>query len=90
MFMLVKSHFCKHPFVCVDIVVFFEQPPHYMQHSRLLKCCDELVQDDPKLPDDGGERYPNLKEEVGGSIPDCETSYVLDTNLPCGQLPHVL
>ena len=24
------------------------------------------------------ERYPNLKEEVGGSIPGCEISSVLD------------
>ena len=36
------------------------------------------------------ERYPNLKEEVGGSIPDCEISSLLDRNLPGGQLPPVL
>jgi hypothetical protein len=24
------------------------------------------------------ERYPNLKEEVGGSIPDCEIPELLD------------
>ena len=36
------------------------------------------------------ERYPNLKEEVGGTIPDCEISSLLDRNLPGGQLPHVL
>ena len=36
------------------------------------------------------ERYPNLKEEVGGLIPGCETSSILDINLPGGQLPHVL
>ena len=34
-----------------------------------------MVQDDPKLPDDGGEMYPNLKEKkVGNSIPGCEIS----------------
>ena len=27
------------------------------------------------------ERYPNLKEEVGGSIPDCEISSLLDKKL---------
>jgi hypothetical protein len=27
------------------------------------------------------KRYPNLKEEVGGSIPGCEISYVLDGKL---------
>jgi hypothetical protein len=48
-----------------------------------------LVLDDPKLLD-GGEEYPNLKEEVGGSIPDYEVSSLLDGNLPSGQLPHVL
>jgi hypothetical protein len=36
------------------------------------------------------ERYPNLKEVVGGSIPDCKISPLLDKNLPGGQLPHVL
>ena len=27
------------------------------------------------------ERYPNLKEEVGGAIPDCEISSLLDRKL---------
>ena len=36
------------------------------------------------------ERYPNLKEEVGGLIPCYEVSSLLDKDLPCGQLPHVL
>jgi hypothetical protein len=38
------------------------------------------------------ERYPNLKEEVGGSIPGCEISspLCLTEDLPGGQLPHVL
>jgi hypothetical protein len=27
------------------------------------------------------ERYPNLKEEVGGSFPDCEISSQLDRKL---------
>jgi hypothetical protein len=27
------------------------------------------------------ERYPNLKKEVGGSIPDCEISSLLDRKL---------
>jgi hypothetical protein len=27
------------------------------------------------------ERYPNLKEEVGGSIPGCEISSLLDGKL---------
>ena len=36
------------------------------------------------------ERYPNLKEEVGGSIPNCEISSLLDRILPCGQVPHML
>ena len=33
------------------------------------------------------ERYPNLKEEVGGSIPDYEVLSQLDRSLPDGQLP---
>jgi hypothetical protein len=37
------------------------------------------------------ERYPNLKEEVGGSILGCEISSLLGKkNLQGGQLPHVL
>ena len=36
------------------------------------------------------ERYPNRKEEVGGSIPGCEISSLLDRNLPGGQLTPVL
>ena len=36
------------------------------------------------------ERYSNLKEEVGGLIPGCEISPLLDINLWGGQLPHVL
>ena len=37
------------------------------------------------------ERYPSIKEEVGGSTPDCEFSSLLDTkNLPDGQLPLAL
>jgi hypothetical protein len=36
-----------------------------------------MVQDDPKLLDDG-KRYPNLKEEGGGSIPGYEISSLLD------------
>jgi hypothetical protein len=37
------------------------------------------------------ERYPNLKEEVGGLVPGCEISSSLDRkNLLGGQLPHVL
>ena len=36
------------------------------------------------------ERCPNLKEEVGGWIPGCEISSLLDKNLPGGQLPHML
>ena len=36
------------------------------------------------------ERYPNLKKEVGSSIPNNEISSLLDKNLSCGQLPHVL
>jgi hypothetical protein len=50
-----------------------------------------MVQDDPKLLDDG-KRYPNLKEEGGGSIPGYEISSLLDKkkNLPGGQLPLVL
>jgi hypothetical protein len=37
------------------------------------------------------ERYSNLKEEVGSSIPDYEISSLLDKkNLPGGQLPPVL
>ena len=34
-------------------------------------------------------RYSNLKEEVGDSIPVCETSYILGINLPSGQPPPV-
>ena len=50
-----------------------------------------VVQDDPKLLDDGGE-IPNLKEKVGSgnSIPGCQISSLLAGNLPGGQLPHVL
>ena len=33
------------------------------------------------------ERYPNLKEEVSGSIPSCLLSSLLDINFPGGQLP---
>lgn len=36
------------------------------------------------------ERYPNFEEEVGGSIPGCEMSSLLDKNLQGGQLPYVL
>ena len=36
------------------------------------------------------ERYPNLKEEIGGAILDCKISSLLDINLLGGQLPHVL
>jgi hypothetical protein len=38
------------------------------------------------------EKYPNLKEEVGGgSIPGCDVySLFLTENLPGGQMPHVL
>ena len=36
------------------------------------------------------ERYPNLKEEVGGSNPGCEISSLPGGNLSGGQLPHVL
>ena len=36
------------------------------------------------------ERYPNLNEEVGGAIPGCEISSLLDRNLPCSQLPPML
>ena len=36
------------------------------------------------------ERYPSLKEEVGGSIPGCEITSLLDRNLSGGQPPHVL
>ena len=49
----------------------------------------KMVRDDPKLLDDVGE-YPNLKKEVGGSIPNCEISSLIDINLLGGQLPHVL
>ena len=35
-------------------------------------------------------RYPNLKEEVGGSFPNCEISSLLDRNLLGGQSHHVL
>ena len=36
------------------------------------------------------ERYPNLNEEVDGSIPGYDISSLFDINLPGGQLPHVL
>jgi hypothetical protein len=37
------------------------------------------------------EKYPNLKEEVGGSIPRYEISSLLDKkNLPDSQLPPLL
>ena len=36
------------------------------------------------------ERYPNLKEEVGGSNPGYEISSLPYGNLPGGQLPPVL
>ena len=32
------------------------------------------------------EKYPNLKEEAGSSIPDCEISSLPDKNVTCGQL----
>ena len=31
------------------------------------------------------ERYPNLKEEVGSSIPGCDISSLLDKKLPGGE-----
>jgi hypothetical protein len=39
-----------------------------------------IIRDDPKLPD-GAERYPNLKDEGGGSIPGYEISSLLDGQL---------
>ena len=36
------------------------------------------------------ERYVNLKEEVGSSIPGCEISSLIDGNLSIDQLSHVL
>ena len=36
------------------------------------------------------EKYPNLKEEVGGWVPGYEISSLLDKILSGGQLPHVL
>ena len=36
------------------------------------------------------ERYPNLKEEVGGSIPGCEISSLLDRNLALASRPSIL
>jgi len=46
-----------------------------------------LVRDDPKLLDDKlVVRYPNLKDEVGGSIPSCEIDSLLDINLRGGQV----
>ena len=35
------------------------------------------------------ERYPNLKEEVGGSIPGCEISFLLDRNMELACRPFV-
>ena len=35
------------------------------------------------------ERYPNLKEEVGGLILDCEVSSLLDINLALACRPSV-
>jgi hypothetical protein len=40
-----------------------------------------MVRDDLKLPDDGGEIYPNLKEEVGGLNSGWKTSSLLDEKL---------
>ena len=34
-------------------------------------------------------RYPNLKEKVGGSIPGCEISSLLDRNLALASWPFV-
>ena len=36
------------------------------------------------------QRYSNLKEEVGGSNPGCESPLYLTENLPGGQLPPML
>lgn len=36
------------------------------------------------------EKYPNLREEVGGWNLGCKISFLLDINLPCDQLPLVL
>jgi hypothetical protein len=36
------------------------------------------------------ERYPNLKEEVGGSNPSCEISSLPDEKLAGGQPPPML
>jgi hypothetical protein len=51
-----------------------------VQGSRVLMIGRHVVQDDPKLPM-MVERYPNLKEKVGGSIPGCEISSLLDGKL---------
>jgi hypothetical protein len=39
---------------------------------------------------DDVERYPNLKEKVGSSIPNYETSSLLDKILVGGRLPFIL
>ena len=49
----------------------------YTTGSRKVK---SLVQDHPKPPYDGGG-IPNLKEEVAGSIPGREISFLLDWKL---------
>jgi hypothetical protein len=55
-------------------------PPY--DHS-VHKICGEwraiqLVQDDLPLPHDGGEKYSNLKEEVGNPNPSSEISSLHD------------
>ena len=43
-----------------------------------------MVQDDPKLPDDGRET-PKLNRVVGSLILGCEIISLLDGNQPSGQ-----
>ena len=40
-----------------------------------------MVWDDPKVPDDNEEKYPNLNGGVDNSIPGCEIFSLLDENL---------
>ena len=51
---------------------------------------DMLVQDNPKLPDDGGETPKSQGKRLAVRFLTVKSPLYLMKNLPSGQLPHVL
>jgi hypothetical protein len=56
--------------------------------NNLLKITQELVQDDPKLPD-GNVHVAKHNEMVDGMIPGTKIVSLLDGNQPGGQAPPI-